>query len=104
MNVERLGEILEKIDDISNRLIQNDNLAYNDILDITDDVGMALEQCAGKQDSLSAAGYNISEQDIFNMVEDYGMAISKKDNMMMVDILCFEIYPLLNTYKMILEG
>ncbi len=97
-------KLLEDIDEVSNGLLCNEEDVYNNILDMTEDIGGMLEKCAGETEKINQMGYNISEEDIFSIVECYGEALTNKDNMMMLDLLCFEIYPLINTYKMALEG
>lgn len=96
--------LMEKIDNISNLILKNDEKAYDDLLDLTDDIGTALEGCAAHIEEINSTGCCVSENDIMNIVEIYGAALRQKDNMLMTDILCFEIYPILNSYKTILQG
>lgn len=99
-----IGILMGKIDDISNQILKNDEKAFDNLLDLTDDIGNALEECAKHIEEMSRIGFCISEDDIMTMVESYGTALSQRDSMLMNDILCFEIYAVLNSYNITLHG
>lgn len=90
--------VLKAIDFISDKLLKNDETVYEDISLVLPTIGEALEGCLESLESVRAAGYDIIAEDIETSVDRLTDAVTNKDVMMLIDVLCFEIYGMIEGY------
>lgn len=99
--MERFVELLGKIDDISNRLLIGDKTVYDEIEKIFPVVGEALDIFLQNIEIFNENGIDIGKNEIEKMANAFATGYGKKDHLMLVDVLCFEIYKVVNLLVMV---
>lgn len=94
--MEKLKKLLFNIDEISTRLIKNDESVYSDIEKMFPAVSEAMDVCLKNIAVVNQAGYNIDENHVLYIVDSFASGFGKKDNLLLIDIMCFEIYSIVN--------
>lgn len=96
--MERYKELLENIDGITDELLKNDEEVYKNLSEILPLMGEVLAKCIEEIERIKEAGFDIEKEDVEYAIIRLQEAIEKRDNMKLIDVLCFEVYGMVEGY------
>lgn len=91
-------ELLREIDRVSDDLAGNKKDVYDNMGKLLELIGTVLDDCISNIDKINESGYQVDKNSIMWLVERLEDGLNHRDNICLIDILCFELYGLIQAY------
>lgn len=103
MMKEYIDNVIGEMNEVAEQLWQGDEAAYQKLAKYVNGWQQILQEMIDNMRCWTEEGKEIPLDIILCQLENFDMALTRKDDMMLADVLSFELKETLNYYKGLLE-